>query len=81
MTGTNEIIIANGGTISEDNDALEQEAACSAWLCRFGWHKWSKWQMGECTTTSIFYKEERGELCQVRKCQQCGKTQVETLED
>lgn len=65
-------------------DVIEQPEPPTAvrssdWLCRIGWHTWSKWQMGECTTTSIFYKGERGGLCQIRKCQKCGKTQVEQM--
>ena len=49
---------------------------CSAWLCRIGWHRWTKWEVRKCTTTSIFYQGEREALCETRECECCGKTQI-----
>ena len=55
-----------------------------AWLCRFGWHRWTRWVTDEeIIVTSYLYSREGGNLRgpsqpatrQRRECLHCGKLQ------
>jgi len=44
----------------------------SSWLCRFGWHTWTRWSK-EYKSNSYFY--------QSASCVHCNKLKVHKLED
>lgn len=43
-------------------------------------HDWGKWELVECTVTTLFSKQKRNSVRQVRMCDKCGKIQVRMVD-
>lgn len=52
----------------------EENLLMTSWLCRFGWHKWQKYQHPEWVTQE-FHKV----LVQIRYCDSCNLRDSKTL--
>lgn len=47
----------------------------------FIFHDWNKWKIVECEIAGLFIKGTETSVQQMRTCDTCGKTQVESLYD
>jgi hypothetical protein len=49
------------------------------WLCRFGIHRWAKWEF--CKLQTVFISENRNIASegQKRHCEKCNKKQLRSL--
>jgi len=71
-------------TIQDNSHLQKRTVGSSAWLCRFGWHRWTRWATdAEITVTSYPYGVATENLKglskpatrQRRECSCCGKLQ------